>query len=274
MLFHVNYCILSKKDGKLSKLNFKNTCVITIIIALLLSGGSFFNYISWWSLSGLLLVFTVVLFIGSYNVCSNFYLNIFCKSKNRDNKIAITFDDGPDKENTRRIIEILKNFDAKATFFIIGKKAKENHQIIKDIIKQGHSLGNHTYSHSPIFDFYRTSKVISELEKTNNILKEITGKQIKYFRPPYGVTNPNIAKAVNKLKLTTIGWSIRSLDTIKKKETVKKRIEKVKSGDIILFHDTKKLTVEILYEFLCLCKRKKLEIVTIEELMKNTTNEK
>ncbi len=231
---------------------------------------SFFNYIPWWSLSILFFIYTFFLFLGSYNICSNFYLNVFCKSNTVNNKIALTFDDGPHQEYSIEILNILKNFNIKATFFIIGEKAEKNTDLIKAIIDHGHALGNHTFKHSPVFDFYRTSKVISELEKTNKILEKISGDKIRYFRPPYGVTNPNIAKAVKRKALKAIGWSIRSLDTVKKKEIIQKRIQKVKSGDIVLFHDTKKVTVEILEDFLRLCKRKKLEIVTIDELIKNT----
>jgi peptidoglycan/xylan/chitin deacetylase (PgdA/CDA1 family) len=248
-------------------INYKNTSKIVLILALLLLVSSVFNYIPWWSIIILFFIYSVILFLGSYNVCSNFYLNVFCKSGKSKNQIAITFDDGPDENNTPKILRILNDFDTRATFFVIGHKAEKCPHIIKEMIEKEHLLGNHTYNHSVVFDFYTTSKVLYELERTNILLEKISKKKIEYFRPPFGVTNPNIAKALKKNSLKVIGWSIRSLDTIKKKKTVWSRIAKVKSGDIILFHDTKTLTVEILGDFLRLCKRKKLEIVTIDELI-------
>ena len=112
------------------------------------------------------------------------------------------------------------------------------------------------YKNSYFFDFFGTKKVIEELEKTNRLIKNISGKDCQIFRPPYGVTNPNIAKAAKILNLQVVGWSVRSLDTVKNKKQVLKRLEKVKPGDIVLFHDTKANTPEISDDFLRLNKTK------------------
>ncbi|MCD4793433.1 MAG: polysaccharide deacetylase family protein [Bacteroidales bacterium] len=182
-------------------------------------------------------------------------MNIKCISEDKS-KIHLTFDDGPDPNTTPKILKVLKKYNKKATFFCIGEKIEKHPEILKQIAEQGHEIGNHSYSHSYYFDFFRTSKVIKELDKTNKLIKKISGKDCIIFRPPFGVTNPNIAKAVKKLNLETIGWSIRSLDTVKDKKTVLKRLEKAKPGNIVLFHDTKTNTVEILEEFLRLKNKK------------------
>ncbi len=196
-----------------------------------------------------LFIYLSILFFGSKNICSQFYAKVKCTSEDKS-KLHLTFDDGPHPETTPEILKILKKYNQKATFFCIGKNIEHYPEIAKKIINEGHTIGNHSFSHSYYFDFFGTSKVITELDKTNQLIKELTGKDCQIFRPPYGVTNPNIAKAVKFLNLQVVGWSIRSLDTIKDKKTVLKRLQKAKAGDIILFHDTKEETPEILDEFL------------------------
>jgi len=196
-----------------------------------------------------LFIWLAILFRGSKNICSQFYTEVKCTSDNKS-KIQLTFDDGPHPEITPEILKILKKYNQKAIFFCIGKNIEKYPEIAKQIIAEGHLIGNHSFSHSYFFDFFGTKKVVEELEKTNRLIKNISGKDCQIFRPPYGVTNPNIAKAVKILNLRIIGWSIRSMDTVKNKKQVLKRLKKAKPGDIVLFHDTKKDTPEILNDFL------------------------
>ena len=90
-----------------------------------------------------------------------------------------------------------------------------NTDIFKSIIEQGHTIGNHTFSHANSFGFFSTKKVVSELNETNSLVKKLTGKSLLLFRPAFGVTNPRIKRAVNQLNLQTVGWNKRSLDTTK-----------------------------------------------------------
>ncbi len=196
-----------------------------------------------------LFIWLAILFTGSKNICSQFYTEVKCTSENKS-KVQLTFDDGPHPEITPEILKILKKHNQKAIFFCIGKNIEKYPEIAKQIIAEGHTIGNHSFSHSYFFDFFGTKKVIEELEKTNRLIKNISDKDCRIFRPPYGVTNPNIAKAVKILNLQVVGWSVRSSDTVKNKKQVLKRLEKVKPGDIVLFHDTKANTPEILNDFL------------------------
>lgn len=196
-----------------------------------------------------LLAYLSILFTGSKNICSQFYTKVKCTDENKS-KIHLTFDDGPHPEITPQILNILKKHNQKAIFFCTGKNIEKYQEVSKQIINEGHTIGNHSFSHSIYFDFFSSKKIIDELEKTNQLIKNVTGEDCKIFRPPYGVTNPNISKAVKILNLQIIGWNIRSLDTVKSKKTVLKRLQKSKNGDIILFHDTQKQSPEILDEFL------------------------
>ncbi len=176
-------------------------------------------------------------------------MQVKCFSENKA-RIQLSFDDGPHPTITPQILRILKKYNQKALFFCIGKNIEKYPETAKQIVQEGHKIGNHSYSHAYTFDFFSVKKVQKELQKTNEIIEKITGTECTVFRPPYGVTNPNIAKAVKNLNMQAVGWSIRSLDTLGDKESIKNRIKKAKPGDIILFHDTKENTPEILEDFL------------------------
>jgi peptidoglycan/xylan/chitin deacetylase (PgdA/CDA1 family) len=185
---------------------------------------------------------------GSAYVGSGIYLKTICKLSTDKKNILLTFDDGPDEKVTPLILDVLKKHHAKAIFFCIGKQVVKHPDLIKRITAEGHTIGNHTWSHAPLIDFYPASRMEEELNETAKAIENAGGIHTNLFRPPYGVTNPPIAKAVNKLNYKTIGWSIRSLDTsIKYPEKLYRRVvSKLKGDDIILFHDTQMQTVEVL----------------------------
>lgn len=247
-------------------MNFRKTNIIFIsLVSIFLINNIFFSLSIYLYFLIIFLYFTII-FYASFSICSNFYLKIFCKSKNPTDKIAITFDDGPHEKITPKILEILEKYNAKATFFCIGNKAKMQADLIKTIHEKGHTIGNHTKSHKINFTFSSKKKVQKEINDTNKILEKIIRKPINFFRPPFGITNPNIAKAVYNFDIQVIGWSIRSLDTVKNAEQIKKRIRKTKAGDIILFHDTMYNTINILDDFLFFCQKKNLKCVKICDL--------
>lgn len=210
-----------------------------------------------------------ILIYGSFFIGSNFYLKTICSKANNKKEIAITFDDGPVKEITPLVLEVLKEFQVKASFFCIGEKIAGNEDVLKSIDSQGHIIGNHTFSHSNWFDFYSSKKMIDELSKTEDIIYKIIGEKTKFFRPPFGVTNPALKKAVTNLNYSVIGWSVRSLDTlIKNEEKILSRLmKKLKSGDIILFHDTCPEIVIILQKFLKYALENGYKILSLDELI-------
>jgi peptidoglycan/xylan/chitin deacetylase (PgdA/CDA1 family) len=204
----------------------------------------------------------------SANICSQAYIKTLCKAKTSDKKIAITFDDGPDSVITPKVLEILDKYNAKATFFCIGKHIEDNKEILKSIDENGHLIGNHTWSHDRWFDLFSSKKMHAQIIKTNNIVFDVIKKKTKLFRPPYGVTNPALKSAVIKLNFHTIGWSIRSFDTVSSPEKTFKRLKrKLSTGDIILLHDNREHLIEILKLFLEYTKNEGYEIVRLDKLL-------
>jgi len=207
--------------------------------------------IAWYYLLLPVLLYIAFISYGSFVIKANFYLNSICSISTSEKLIYLTFDDGPDLK-TKEIITLLNKYTIKATFFVIGKKIKGNESILNQMIKDGHIVANHSYSHSYFFDFYSTKKVTDDLLQTASIIKDVTGFTPTLFRPPYGVTNPNISKAIAHLKLTSIGWNIRSLDTvIKDKEKLNKRIlNRINPGSILLLHDTGNNVLDVLLKII------------------------
>lgn len=230
-------------------LNFKQTSNIFILLAIVTLIVCIVLEINFAYLLLIAFIYIALLALGSINVCSQFYLDVQCISEDKS-KIHLTFDDGPNPETTSRILDILKEHNEKAIFFLIGQRIAEHPELVKRISDEGHTIGNHSFSHSNLFPLFRTKKVQEELEKTNTLIKEITGKECNLFRPPFGVTNPNIAKAVNRLGMRAIGWSVRTLDTVADKDLVLEKMKRANPGEIILLHDTKEQTVEILEDYL------------------------
>lgn len=238
-----------------------------IVLALLvdhsmgISGWTYFFLIGFWA------TLTV---IGSFHIRWNYHLEgLHSNPTIKNNWVAITFDDGPHPEFTPQVLKLLDRYNAKATFFCIGKKAAEHPDLVKEIIAEGHTIGNHTYTHAQGFGFLSTEKIVGELQRTRKAIQDLTGLDTHLYRPAFGVTNPNISKAVNQSGLQVIGWSIRSLDTTyRSKKSVLRRItRRLKQGDIILLHDTSAKTVEVLEQLLLFLQNNKIRSVTVDRLL-------
>ncbi|WP_303316734.1 polysaccharide deacetylase family protein [Flavivirga abyssicola] len=247
-------------------INYKSVNIITIIALLvLIFTGNFFK----WYVSILAIVWFLVTVAGSFFIKWNYHLKSLHHNKTiKENKIAITFDDGPHPEFTPKVLELLKKHDAKATFFCIGKHIEAYPNLFREIIKQGHTVGNHTYTHANNFGFFKTKNVIRELQKTNNIVKNIMGFTMQLFRPAFGVTNPRIKRAIKETQLQSIGWNVRSLDTTSRTpERIFKRVTKnLSKGDVILLHDTSLKTITVLEQLLLFLQKQNIESVTIDSL--------
>lgn len=217
----------------------------------------------------MLFLYSLVLFYGCYFISSNFFIKTVCKANTHKKEIALSFDDGPAQNYTPEILQVLREYNIQAAFFCIGKHIEANKDLLKQVHEEGHVIGNHSYTHDKWFDLFSSAKMSAELALTGNLIKDITGKKPKLFRPPYGVINPNIRKAIIKGNYIPLGWSMRSYDTmIKDEQKLLKRITRsIKPGDIFLFHDTCQITLKVLPIFIQHLQQKGFSIVRLDKLL-------
>lgn len=188
---------------------------------------------------------------------------------NSDKFVALTFDDGPSNNRVNDIINVLENYKAKATFFLLGERInKKTSEIVKKIYNAGHELGNHSWSHRKLTSL-SSEEQLQELEKTSTAIKNATKQDVKWFRPPYGCHDDNLIENTNRLNMYSILWTVDSIDWQgdKPEILVERVISNVHNGAIILFHDhdNKSNTVEALPQIIKILKKSGYEPVTLSE---------
>lgn len=154
--------------------------------------------------------------------------------------VVLTFDDGPDPIHTREVLDALDAHEAKATFFVIGKKAEQHRDIVLEIVRRGHAVGVHGFAHDRLFSLRGSKRVRDDLMHAVRVLESITGKTPTLFRPPIGHTNPTIARIADLLDLTVVGWSVRARDGLagtQSKDVLARISRGLEDGAIVLLHD-------------------------------------
>jgi len=224
--------------------------------------------LGWLALPGAVCLAFII--YGSSIIQANFYAPAYCYGNTTKKEIALSFDDGPNREYTPQVLSTLAQHHALATFFVIGKNIQGNESVLKQIDAEGHTIGNHSYTHSFFVDFKSLQGFKNELNQTAESVFNIIGKRMKLFRPPYGVTTPHLVKAASVLNYSIIGWTIRSFDTTADTaQTITRRVQtQIKPGAIILFHDTSDKTIQVLKQTLDFAKDHDYKIVSVERLLK------
>lgn len=178
--------------------------------------------------------------------------------------VALTFDDGPGGESTRAILSTLTQYSVHATFFMLGKQAKQYPDIVDSVIEAGCEIGNHSYYHS---DFLKMTQreIADELQMTSDLMLQEHGYFIKLVRTPYGRKNDEIKAAI---KYPIIFWDIDTLDwdTRDAQKTIEAALGKAKDGDIILMHDLYMSTAEAVATIVPGLLDRGFQLLTVSEL--------
>ncbi|WP_211320666.1 polysaccharide deacetylase family protein [Pseudogracilibacillus auburnensis] len=199
---------------------------------------------------------------------------LFLNGSPSTNQVALTFDDGPDIRFTPQVLDVLAKHDVKATFFLIGARAKEHNEITKRIHDEGHVIGNHTYWH-PNLPKEGLGRLHWELTQTEQVIEDITGIKPRLFRSPYGALNEEMIKMLEEKGNTVIGWNVDSLDWKQPGEDVvaDNVLSNVGFGSIILMHDGGDWTMDLsgtaqaLDKIITKLKNDGTEFVTVPELV-------
>ncbi len=191
--------------------------------------------ICWAIIAGL----TIVVGLGVAFPQMSFFGPFICRGQNARRQIALTFDDGPDGRSTPALLDLLRHEAVPAAFFCIGKRVAAERELTARISREGHLLGNHTFNHSNLTNFFGPGRLRSELQTTQAAVAAATSTAPDCFRPPMGLSNPFTFYVAKKLGLRVVGWTIRSLDTrITEPERVVQRVvARLAPGAIILLHD-------------------------------------
>lgn len=200
--------------------------------------------------------------------------------KTTQKKIALTFDDGPKGAPTTLLLDVLREAQVRATFFVVGREAEQEPDLIYRMYNEGHEIGNHTYTHKRL-DSIKTDEISQEITKTNLIIKGITGQAPQYIRPPGGKWDRELVNVVIENKMKLIMWDINADDYVHESpfygtngenpaEKIYAKVKKnVRNGSIILMHNGSKESIKILPDLIKALKKEGYQCVTVTELIKS-----
>ena len=181
--------------------------------------------------------------------------------------VALTFDDGPDSETTPLLLEGLRDRNVRATFFLIGENIEKdnNRDIVEKMHEDGHIIGNHTYHHVDLSALNRED-AHRELAVTDNLIREITGEEVLFVRPPFGAFPDELSEELDKLY---VKWTVDPLDwtTDNTEEIVRRVVTDVQENDIILLHDCYMSSVEAAFQIIDILQAEGYEFVTADRLL-------
>lgn len=156
-----------------------------------------------------------------------------------ENKVALTFDDGPDPRFTPQILDILKEYNVKATFFLMGARAEKYPDLVKRIQDEGHIIGNHTFFHPNLVKQADVQTLEREVTNTENKLAQLVGYRTKLFRAPYGFLYNELVEKLRDMNYSVVAWSVDSLDWRESppEQIAYNVLSNIQPGAIILMHD-------------------------------------
>ncbi len=222
------------------------------------------------------MVLIAIVVIGVFSPSSQVFGKNYWREKTSQKIVALTFDDGPNEPYTSEILDILAKYKIKATFFVVGENALYYPETTKRILREGHVIGDHSYSH-PFLFINKKSTIEQEITLAQNAIYSVTGKYPRLFRPPHGFKSPWLMSAVKQSGLVVVEWSDITRDWAQpgEKNITERIIQKIERGSIIVLHDgdqtrhgsDRSQEVEALPQIIEELKNKGYQFVTVPELL-------
>ena len=182
----------------------------------------------------------VLMIDGIFRPDSSVLYRTLVRGRTDQPQVALTFDDGPDPEITPRVLDMLAEYDARATFFVIGRHLEKHRALGERIHREGHELGNHSWQHSYLLNFSSAAGHGVEMDRCSQLIKSVTRSDREpLYRPPVGLKSPAMARAAHKRNLDVAAWSIHSRDTFARdpRAVANGVVRRIRPGDIVLLHD-------------------------------------
>ncbi len=187
------------------------------------------------------------------------------EKKTEKKRIALTFDDGPHPIYTPQMLELLKEEQVPATFFLLGENVELYGDVVKKIAKEGHLIGNHTYHHVQITSL-SLEEACKEIQETSDLIEELTGTGTEYVRPPFGTWNEELEERLDLIpvmwSIDTKDWTTQNVDWI-----VRETVKHAEDHDIILMHDSYQSTVDAVKRVIEQLEAEGFEFVTVDEII-------
>ena len=187
------------------------------------------------------------------------------EKKTEQKRIALTFDDGPHPIYTPQMLELLKEEQVPATFFLLGENVELYGDVVKEIAKEGHLIGNHTYHHVQITSL-SLEEACKEIQETSDLIEELTGTGTEYVRPPFGTWNEELEERLDLIpvmwSIDTKDWTTQNVDWI-----VRETVKHAEDHDIILMHDSYQSTVDAVKRVIEQLEAEGFEFVTVDEII-------
>lgn len=187
------------------------------------------------------------------------------EKKTEKKRIALTFDDGPHPIYTPQMLELLKEEQVPATFFLLGENVELYGDVVKEIAKEGHLIGNHTYHHVQVTSL-SLEEACKEIQETSDLIEELTGTGTEYVRPPFGTWNEELEERLNLIpvmwSIDTKDWTTQNVDWI-----VRETVKHAEDHDIILMHDSYQSTVDAVKRIIEQLEAEGFEFVTVDEII-------
>lgn len=219
-----------------------------------------------------------VIAVGNFWLPSGVFGRVLLAGPPDQRAVALTFDDGPDPKSTPQVLDVLAQHGARATFFVIGARAAQHPDLLREIAQRGHQIENHSLHHAWRTPFLPRRWLAQELAETQAIIRRATGRTPTWFRPPIGILSPPVAAAAAQLGLRLCGWSGKSRDGLastRLSDALGRLRRALRPGAILLLHDASErgthppLAPTLLAQLLPELHLRGLAAVTLDELLRD-----
>jgi peptidoglycan-N-acetylglucosamine deacetylase len=223
-------------------------------------------------IAGIFIIHGAVLAWGIVDIRSQFFGKVYIRNNKKPHALALTFDDGPDPAVTREVIDLLNGYGFRATFFVVGLRARRHPELVGSAFAGGHTIACHDLSHNTLGNFRLRGQLTSDILETQDAIQKCIGKRPLLYRPPVGLMNPHVLPALKSLGMHCVGWSRRVKDWGNRRRSAFPAIAKMaKGGEVVLLHDTmpnidnKEMFLQQLKLLFEEIRRKKITPLTIED---------
>jgi peptidoglycan/xylan/chitin deacetylase (PgdA/CDA1 family) len=253
----------------MSRFKMATLALVAIVVATGILVPDSFRWSLWGGLAG---IFLALVGLGVTFSGLQFFGPAICRGRPGGMRVSLTFDDGPDPASTPQLLEVLAQHQVKAAFFLIGRHAERHPHLVQAISAKGHLVGNHTYRHAWWTNFLWGDRLDREIQRAQQVFKNILGTAPRFFRSPMGLTNPHLFGALKRIGLRLVGWDLRGLDQRAgaPAPVIRRVSNRCRDGSIILLHDggaDPQVLVDIVHSIIPVLRNQGFAFVRLDEFL-------